>query len=205
MRHVEKIGGTAPAANARRARRFEDALRGAAEARSGGSGSRAPAWPAASGPARARRVSPPNAERPAGEDRRGRAPDVACPGAPPPLAPQAALAALQAPPELRALVRALPIAVETFGVARGAPLALSFGRALEVELRSVAGGIELVLRADSRLARACAAGMPGLVAALERRGISVVRAEVRGRRDGGPCGTGGGRRPPFVDLPVPLR
>lgn len=103
-----------------------------------------------------------------------------------------------APPELQAVARTLPVAIETFGMRDGAPLSLSFGRSLDVELRAVPGGVELVVRAEPRLARAFAAGLGDLVASLGRRGVAVVRAEVRSRR-GGPA------RPPFVDLPVPLR
>jgi hypothetical protein len=204
MRQVERIAGGARAVAARRGRRFEDALRGAVDARSAELRSRAAAGTGVPSPAQ-RRVAP--AVSPPGQgERRHPPPELACVGSPPPLASQGELAAVPgAPPELRALARALPVAVETFGVPHGAPLALSFGRALDIELRSVPGGVELLLRADSRLARACAAGMPGLVAALERRGIAVVRAEVRGRRAGlgGSGGVGPGR--PFVDLPVPLR
>jgi hypothetical protein len=101
------------------------------------------------------------------------------------------------PADLRSLVRALPVAIDASALRAGAPLALAFGRSLDVELRPAPGGIELVLRADRRLAVACADGLPELVAALGRRGIAVKRAEVRPRG-----GAAGGAR---VDLPPPLR
>jgi hypothetical protein len=190
------------AAEGSRRRRFDDALGRAAAAQAIGGRFEATA-PA--GPAPARRPAAPRdrAQMPRGE----RAGEDAGPLARAPLpTPSLHIAEPPAPPELRALVRALPVAVETFGVRDGAPLALSLGGSLDVELRAVQGGVELVLRADARLARACAAGIPGLVAALGRRGVSVVRAEVRGRAGGLRGGVGGtGPRLPFVDLPVPLR
>jgi hypothetical protein len=85
------------------------------------------------------------------------------------------------PAEIRGLVRALPVAIDASTLRAGTPLALAFGRSLEVELRAVPGGVELVLRADRRLALACTNGLPELVAALARRGIAVARAEVRPR------------------------
>jgi hypothetical protein len=80
--------------------------------------------------------------------------------------------------------------------AAGAPLALAFGRSLEIELRPAPGGVELLLRPDGRLAGACARAIPELVAALTRRGIGVARAEVR------PHASADRRR---VDLPRGLR
>jgi hypothetical protein len=101
------------------------------------------------------------------------------------LSPEAAkldaLVDLAPVPELAALVRALPAAVDASRVRDGAPLALSFGRSLEVDLRSGAAGIEVVLRPDPRLARAADAELPRVVAALRARGIAVGRAEVRPR------------------------
>jgi hypothetical protein len=84
--------------------------------------------------------------------------------------------------DLAAVVRALPVAVEAARVRAGEPLALSFGRSLDVDLRSGAGGVELVLRPEPRLARAADAELPRIVAALRARGIAVARAEVRTRR-----------------------
>jgi hypothetical protein len=110
----------------------------------------------------------------------------------PPLPPGLAAAPELAAPELRAVVRALPVAIQTFGLREGAPLALSLGRSLDVELRAARGGVELVLRPERRLARACEAELAALVSALSARGISVVRAAVRARAAGaadarGPC------------------
>lgn len=106
--------------------------------------------------------------------------------------PTAASAALAGPQgrfpdgvaEVRALVRALPVAIEAARVREGEPLSLSFGRSLSVEIRSGAGGVEIVLRPAEALARAASAELPALVAALRARGIAVARAEVRGRSPG---------------------
>jgi hypothetical protein len=87
----------------------------------------------------------------------------------------------QATPELATLARALPVAVAAAVAREGAPLALSFGRSLDVELRAGTGGIELVLRPEHRLERAADAELPRLVAALRIRGVAVARAEVRPR------------------------
>jgi hypothetical protein len=84
-------------------------------------------------------------------------------------------------PELAALVRTLPAALEASRVRDGAPLALSFGRSLEVDLRSGTAGVEVVLRPEPRLVRAAEAELPRVVAALRARGIAVARAEVRAR------------------------
>ncbi|HET8542823.1 MAG TPA: hypothetical protein VFL83_23315 [Anaeromyxobacter sp.] len=120
-------------------------------------------------------------------------------------APAAAHRAPSAPPadvagaaELRAVLRALPVAIEAARVRDGAPLSLSLGRALEVDLRAAAAGVEVVLRPDPRLARAAAAELPALVAALRSRGIAVARAEVRPRAERADAG----RR---VDVSAPLR
>jgi hypothetical protein len=102
-------------------------------------------------------------------------------------------------PELRALVRTLPLAIQTFGVEDGAPLTLSFGRSLDVELRAVPGGVELVLRPEPRLARATEAELRAVVTALGAKGVQVARATIRAR--GAQGGTGG----PRVDLPGGLR
>jgi hypothetical protein len=116
----------------------------------------------------------------------------AAPWQPPPPAGPAA-----PPAALRALARALPLAIDGSGPRDGATIALALGRSLAIELRLAPGGLELVLRADRRLAGACAEGLPALVAALGRRGIAVARAGIRPR-----SGAPGGAR---VDLPPPLR
>ncbi len=103
-------------------------------------------------------------------------------------------------PELRALVRTLPLAIQTFGLADGAPLALSFGRSLDVELRAVPGGVELVLRPELRLVKAATAELPRVLAALGAKGISVARAEVRVR-----AAETAGAAGPRVDLPPGVR
>jgi len=83
--------------------------------------------------------------------------------------------------ELRAVLRALPLAIETARVREGAPLSLSLGRSLGVDLRATPAGVEVVLRPEPRLARAAEAELPALVAALRARGVAVGRAEVRAR------------------------
>jgi hypothetical protein len=98
--------------------------------------------------------------------------------------------AVSAASSLRAAVRALPAAVEAARVAAGSQLALSFGPALGVELRAGPGGLELTLRPAAALDRAAAAELPGLVAALRARGLTVARAEVRARTDGRADGGG---------------
>jgi hypothetical protein len=94
-------------------------------------------------------------------------------------------------PELSAALRALPLAIDAARVREGAPLSLSLGRSLDVDLRATAGGVELVLRPEPRLARAAAAELPALVAALRARGVAVARAEIRARRDAGSARPGG--------------
>jgi hypothetical protein len=89
--------------------------------------------------------------------------------------------------ELRAVLRALPPAIDASGVRDGAPLTLAFGRSLSVDVRASASGVELLLRADARLARAAQAELPGLVAALRSRGIRVARADVAPRAHEGPA------------------
>jgi hypothetical protein len=90
--------------------------------------------------------------------------------------------------ELRAVVRALPAAIEASRLRDGAPLTLAFGRSLSVDVRRGAGGIELVLRPDAALARAAEAELPAVVAALRARGLHVARADVLPRAHAGPAG-----------------
>jgi hypothetical protein len=99
----------------------------------------------------------------------------------------AAPARVEAASELRAIVRTLPVAIEAARVREGAPLSLSLGRALSVDLRRGAGGLEIVLRPDATLQRAAAAELPGLIESLRARGITVVRAEVRSQPNGDPA------------------
>jgi hypothetical protein len=84
-------------------------------------------------------------------------------------------------PALAALARTLPVALAATCARQGAPLALSFGAALDVELRVGTTGVELVLRPEPRLARIVEAELPGLLAAMRARGVDVARAEVRPR------------------------
>jgi hypothetical protein len=90
-----------------------------------------------------------------------------------------------ATPELAAVARAAPVAIAARGgLADGAPLALSFGPSLAVELRAGPAGVELRLLPDARLARAAEAELPRVVTALRLRGVAVARAEVRSRAGG---------------------
>jgi hypothetical protein len=110
------------------------------------------------------------------------------PSASPQPAPQPpAPARVDSTPELRALVRTLPVAVEAARVRQGEPLSLSLGPALRVDLRRGAEGLEVVLRPDAALRRAAAAELPALVAALRERGFSVARAEVQAQPNGNPA------------------
>lgn len=81
-------------------------------------------------------------------------------------------------PPLRELVRALPPAIDAARVRDGQPLELSFGTALQVDLRVGRDGVELTLRPDAKLTRAAAAELPGLVRALSSRGVRVARARI---------------------------
>ena len=89
--------------------------------------------------------------------------------------------------ELRAVVRTLPVAIEAARVREGEPLSLSLGRALSVDLRRGAEGLEVVLRPHATLQRAAAAELPGLLESLRARGIAVARAEVRSQSNGDPA------------------
>lgn len=88
-------------------------------------------------------------------------------------------------PELAAVVRALPAAIDAARLRDGAPLALSFGRSLDVELRAVPSGVEVVLRPEPRLLRAAEVELPRVVEALRLRGIEVAHAGVMSRGRGG--------------------
>jgi len=83
-------------------------------------------------------------------------------------------------PEVAAIARAAPPLVTAHGPG-GAPLALSFGPSLAVELREAPAGVAVLLRPGPGLERAAEAELPRLVAALRVRGVSVARAEVGGR------------------------
>jgi hypothetical protein len=114
------------------------------------------------------------------------------PAAPPRPASPPATSRVDSAPELRALVRTLPVVIEAARVREGAPLSLALGRALSVDLRRGADGLEVVLRPDAALGRAADAELPALIAALRERGIAVARAEVRAQPNGNPPA----RRPP---------
>jgi hypothetical protein len=106
------------------------------------------------------------------------------------LAPASGAGPPQPSAELRALVRALPPAVEAARVREGAPLALAFGGALSVELTVAPAGVEVLLKPGAELARVVRAELPLLVDALRARGVVVARAEVLPRAHGAPPGAG---------------
>jgi len=188
------------AADAGRTKRFGEALRTASRAAStsrpaaGGGGAALPARVVSSRRAFAGRADDALRDRRDGfrEEARATAPQPPSPGA---SAPEPITA-----PELHALVRTLPLAIRTFGLRDGAPLELSFGRSLDVEIRAAPRGVELLLRPEPRLARAAEAELRSVVAALGAKGIAVARAEVRARGSGAATGRG-----PRVDLPPGVR
>jgi hypothetical protein len=180
---------------AERSRKFGDAMRRARE----GGASEARGAAAREGGARGavarRSVADTQDAGLAGRRERSRE-DERAPAASPGAAPAAAPLALDAatPAELRAVLRALPVTIDASRVREGAPLSLSLGRALDVELRAGQGGVEVVLRPEPRLARVAEAELPGLVASLRARGIAVARAAVHARvGDGARGGRAAGR------------
>jgi hypothetical protein len=166
MRVAER-GSSQARAEPAPAGRFGEALRRAREAEGAPARLDARRASARARPARAEAGGPPRGDEPAAPS--------------PQAAPAARAPDLCAVPELAALARALPVAVVAAAARGGAPLALSFGRSLEVELRSGPGGVELLLRPEPRLERTADAELPRLVAALRTRGVAVARAEVRPR------------------------
>ena len=94
-------------------------------------------------------------------------------------------------PELREAAGAIPPAIWAGRLSGDAAIELSFGRELSVELRQVAGGLELSIRTAPGLTRAAQVDLPALVRTLRGRGVEVVRAEVRGRPGSGAAGSGG--------------
>ncbi|MGB8931345.1 MAG: hypothetical protein WCC48_08900, partial [Anaeromyxobacteraceae bacterium] len=89
-------------------------------------------------------------------------------------------------PELREAARAVPPAIWSGRLAGGEAVELSFGRELSIELRQVAGGVELAVRTSPALTRAARVDLPAFLDTLRGRGVVVVRAEVRGRSHGAP-------------------
>lgn len=107
--------------------------------------------------------------------------DPAFTGAPPPDRPAAGAHEPPGAAELLAYVRAAPPVIAAALRPGGAELALTFGSALSLDVRSGAQGLELTLRPASGLERTTRAELPGLVDALRARGLRVARAEVRPR------------------------
>jgi len=113
----------------------------------------------------------------------GNAPPQECPGDPG--RPGLASPTVQKPDapsgicELQAALRAAPPAIAA-AARQGAPqLALDFGSALSIDLRTGAQGLELSLRPAPALERAARAELPRLVEALRARGLRLARADVR--------------------------
>lgn len=203
MRVTDGSGRGQEAAAGGRSRRFGEAMRRARE-EGAGEARGAAAREAGARASSARRTFSGAKEGVLATRREGAREEERTPGAPtsslatatPP--PASCVPALAGPAELRAILRALPVAVDASRIGEGAPLSLSLGRALDVDLRAAAAGVEVVLRPDPRLARAAQAELPSLVASLRSRGITVARAEVRARARG----EAAGRR---VDVSSPLR
>jgi len=171
------------AAGEARTRRFDDALRSARRA-AGQKAAPSSPTPDAVAATIARR---PAAERregaPCDATRRDEGPEAARlpphPTTPPPALAEASV------PELRAALRTLPVTIDAARLRDGASLSLDLGQALSVEIRRRPAGLELLLRPEGSLSRATAAELPALVRALRARGLTVSRAEVRARSDGG--------------------
>jgi len=164
-------------------RRFADVLARAGEGRAG---DRAKA-PAPKGRTPGSGPAPPMRRKaPFETDKR---PDDSPPGGSPAAGPgpRGSLEASGAA-ELRACLRAAPAVIAASLRPGDAELALSFGAALSLDLRSSAQGLELTLRPASGLERVTRAELPGLVEALRARGLRVARAEVRPRAPAPPRG-----------------
>jgi hypothetical protein len=152
--------------------RFGEALRAARGRDSGSSATRSGSAAVPAPKTTERRADADRRERAQAEEAHGPAP---CGAAPARRDGDASPAEVQA---LRAVVRALPPDIAAV-CARDGALTLALG-SLGVDLRSGPHGVEIALRPPPRLARVAAVELPGLVAALRARGITVARAEVRG-------------------------
>ncbi len=108
-------------------------------------------------------------------------PTDSTPGDAPPALLQRARVEPPGTAELRAYVRAAAPVIAASLRPGGAELALSFGSALSLDVRSGAQGLELTLRPAPGLERVTRAELPGLVEALRAQGLRVGRAEVRPR------------------------
>jgi hypothetical protein len=195
MKVAEKVadtGATNRDTKTSGAQRFDEALRKARRGAPapGRPGAGATASPASDLPARALGTRRATSERASGvlRERREIFGDAERQAQPPalPMTPQPAARA-EGASELRAIVRTLPVAIEAARVREGEPLSLALGRALSVDLRRGATGLEIVLRPDAALQRAAAAELPVLLESLRARGIAVARAEVRSQPNGDPA------------------
>jgi hypothetical protein len=195
MKVAEKVadtGATNRGTKTSGAQRFDEALRKARRGAPapGRPGAGATASPASDLPARALGTRRATSERASGvlRERREIFGDAERQAQPPalPMTPQPAARA-EGASELRAIVRTLPVAIEAARVREGEPLSLALGRALSVDLRRGATGLEIVLRPDAALQRAAAAELPVLLESLRARGIAVARAEVRSQPNGDPA------------------
>ena len=195
MKVAEKVaerGATNQGTRTSGAQRFDEALRKARRgAPAPGRPAGATASPASDLPARALGTRRATSERASGvlRERRELFGDAERQAQPPalPMTQAQPAARAEGASELRAIVRTLPVAIEAARVREGEPLSLALGRALSVELRRGATGLEIVLRPDAALQRAAAAELPVLLESLRARGIAVARAEVRSQPNGDPA------------------
>ena len=196
MKVAEKVaekGATNRGTRTSGAQRFDEALRKARRGAPapGRPGAGATASPASDLPARALGTRRATSERASGvlRERRELFGDAERQAQPPalPMTQAQPAARAEGASELRAIVRTLPVAIEAARVREGEPLSLALGRALSVDLRRGATGLEIVLRPDAALQRAAAAELPVLLESLRARGIAVARAEVRSQPNGDPA------------------
>jgi hypothetical protein len=78
-----------------------------------------------------------------------------------------------------AAVERLALELKRREAAEGHSLEMRFGAALEIRLTQVGRALRIDMTGDRAAARLARAEMPGILAALRARGLSVSRAEVR--------------------------
>ncbi len=101
---------------------------------------------------------------------------------------------------LAAAVERLALALEHQRRAEGPSLEMQFGGRLRIRLTRGPAGLELAIAGDPATVRLARAQLPDLLAKLRRRGLDVVRSEVRSS----PVASGG-KRPPSSDSRVDAR
>jgi hypothetical protein len=82
---------------------------------------------------------------------------------------------------LAAAVERLELALERQQRAEGPSLEMQFGGRLRIRLTRGHRGLELAISGDAAAARLARAELPGLLARLRQRGLTISRAEVRAR------------------------